>query len=54
MYAMRTALQVVAELDLMCLKEVVATAGKNDEADQGALRVKMTAFGNIVQCFGRK
>ncbi len=43
------------EVDLLCLKEVVATTSKKKRIKQGAenvLRAKMTTFGNIVQCFG--
>ncbi len=43
------------EVDLLCLKEVVATTSKKKRIKQGAenvIRAKMTTFGNIVQCFG--
>jgi hypothetical protein len=43
------------EVDLLCLKEVIATTSKKKRIKQGAenvIRAKMTTFGNIVQCFG--
>ena len=61
MKAVCTALQVQAnadnELDLLCLKEVVATTPKKKKikaksTGDAGLQVKMTTFGNIVQCFG--
>ena len=40
-------------LDLLCLKEVTATTSKKKRINkENTLRVKMSTFGNIVQCFG--
>jgi len=43
-----------SELELLCLKEVVATTPKKKRIKQSEvkLQAKMTSFGNIVQCFG--
>ena len=54
-----TSLQMTAsadnEIEMACLREVLATTSKKKRIKQGdanVLRVKMTTFGNIVQCFG--
>ena len=40
-------------LDLQCLKEVAATTSKKKRINkENTLRVKMSTFGNVVQCFG--
>lgn len=44
-----------SDLDILCLKEVIATSSKKKRIKSGAenvIRAKMTTFGNIVQCFG--